>query len=121
MNAGCAFLLYTGWKERQRIPSNSTISYERRRETNGYNDSSVYWMAAGCWGFGYGFGINLGAGDDGITGDIDVAGCLAGEGGDGGDGAGDGDLGIGGCGGCGGCGGGDSGGFFGGGDGGGFF
>ena len=119
MNAGIAFLLYTGWKERGRIPSNSTISYERRRRQENGNDSCVYWMAAGCWGFGYGFGINLGAGDDGVTGDIDVAGCMAGEG-DGGDGGG-GDLDVGGCGGCGGCGGGDGGGFFGGGDGGGFF
>ena len=127
-NAGIAFLLYTGWKESKKIPSNSTISYERRRRReDGYNDTNVYWMAAGCWGFGYGFGINLGADDDGVTGEVDVAGCVAGDG-DGGEGDGGG-VDIGGCGGCGGCGGGggDGGGLFGGGggdgggDGGGWF
>merc|ERR1712107_62450 len=102
-NAGIAFLLYTGWKESKKIPRNSTISYERRRRReDGYNDANVYWMAAGCWGFGYGFGINLSADDDGVAGEIDVAGCVAGDG-DGGDGGG---VDIGGCGGCGGWGGG---------------
>ena len=145
-NAAIMFLLFSGWKERNKIPSNSTVYYQARNQSR--DDTGhlpLFYMPAGCVGGFYSETLN-GGGDyqdnllfeagfeEALTqsempdiGIEDMAGCGGGGGGDGGDGGGgggglfgDGGLfgGGGDGGGCGGGGGGGDGGGCGGGGGG---
>ena len=38
-NGGLAFLLYSGWRERSRLPSNATLAYQQKK---GSDNRSVY-------------------------------------------------------------------------------
>ena len=110
-NAALLMLLYSGWRECKRIPSNSTVAYETRRYRSGagyrddntdYSPAPYMLWAAGCWG-GLGY-HDHGLYDDSVFGDQGFSDMFAE-----GVGVGDADVGgdvFGGCGGCGGCGGG---------------
>ena len=105
-------LLYSGWREHKRIPSNSSVLYESRRKDREQDSWPYYFWAAGCWG-----GMGLQYQEPGLWGDTDLGLEAAGlsdlftDAVDLGDGGG-GEV-FGGCGGCGGCGG-DTGGMSGG-------
>ena len=50
-NAALVMLLYSGWREARKIPSNSSVLYESRRKgQTGANTYPYFFWAAGCWG-----------------------------------------------------------------------
>ena len=67
-NAALLMLIYSGWRECRRMPSNSSVLYEsRRKRPAGESSWPYFFWASGCWG-----GSGLHYHDPGLYADTDL-------------------------------------------------